>query len=325
MDEIQIKEQYNLQVENYRRTGENVKESLEVLLNEAEIPTLHITYRVKEFESFFKKVQKKKYSQPFIENEDFCGLRIILFLPEHLKQVDEIINNEFEVVSNIDKSQELENDQFGYRSMHYIAKVKPDWCNVPIYRGLSQIKFEIQVRTILMHAWAEVEHKLAYKNSKSVPPILTRKLSRLSAKFEEADEQFQQIFDEIIGIQKSTTTDLERKNVGHEELNLESLQGMLDFYLPKFEKHRKMLSDLYEDIQAKNLTFEQVRELVSLTEKHSQWIQDAVHGANSEYKTTQANLLKYIIDAKLTPSKDMGNEGRNKIHLNLVKIVDKDT
>jgi hypothetical protein len=54
------------------------------------------------------------------------------------------------------------------------------------YKGM---RAEIQVRTALQHAWAAVSHKLDYKSADEVPPTLRRKLFRLSAMFELADEQ----------------------------------------------------------------------------------------------------------------------------------------
>jgi len=36
----------------------------------------------------------------------------------------------------------------------------------PNYRGLSKLNFEIQARTILMHGWAAINHKLLYKHEK---------------------------------------------------------------------------------------------------------------------------------------------------------------
>ena len=63
----------------------------------------------------------------------------------------------------------LEPDRFGYRSRHFIVSVNREWLKAPNYRGLSGLKAEIQVRTILMHAWADVEYKLAYKKRNMFP------------------------------------------------------------------------------------------------------------------------------------------------------------
>lgn len=60
------------------------------------------------------------------------------------------------------------------------------------YAGL---RAEIQVRTALQHAWSAVNHKLDYKSPTEVPRELRRRLFRLSALFELADEQFSELRD----------------------------------------------------------------------------------------------------------------------------------
>jgi putative GTP pyrophosphokinase len=59
----------------------------------------------------------------------------------------------------------------------------------------ADIRAEIQVRTALQHAWSAVHHKLEYKSSTEAPPELRRRLFRLSALFELADEQFSELRD----------------------------------------------------------------------------------------------------------------------------------
>ena len=66
-----------------------------------------------------------------------------------------------------------------------------------MFRDYADFKVEIQIRTILMHAWAEIEHRLAYKKQAHIPSHLRRKFSRISAKLEEADEQFEELIQEI--------------------------------------------------------------------------------------------------------------------------------
>jgi hypothetical protein len=59
----------------------------------------------------------------------------------------------------------------------------------------ARLRAEIQVRTALQHAWSAVNHKLDYKSPTEVPRELRRRLFRLSALFELADEQFSELRD----------------------------------------------------------------------------------------------------------------------------------
>jgi putative GTP pyrophosphokinase len=58
------------------------------------------------------------------------------------------------------------------------------------WSGLATLRAELQVRTVLQHAWAAVSHKLQYKREDDIPVQLRRKLFRLSALFELADDEF---------------------------------------------------------------------------------------------------------------------------------------
>lgn len=92
-----------------------------------------------------------------------------------------------------DKVDNLEPDKFGYRSHHFVVTLRHEWLNVPNYRGLEGIKAEIQVRTILMHAWADISHKLSYKKKEHIPELFQRNLFQLSALFEIADDRFEML------------------------------------------------------------------------------------------------------------------------------------
>lgn len=61
---------------------------------------------------------------------------------------------------------------------------------MPLFRDCDGLKVEEQLRTILMHVLAAISHKLLYKRENDAPNVLKRKLNRLSALIELADEQF---------------------------------------------------------------------------------------------------------------------------------------
>jgi hypothetical protein len=71
---------------------------------------------------------------------------------------------------------------FGYRSLHYVCRAEG---------GLpAEARFEIQVRTLLEHAWAEIEHDLGYKSPEAIPAAARRRLHRLAGLLELADQEF---------------------------------------------------------------------------------------------------------------------------------------
>lgn len=175
-------------IKSYDNLGLNLKNNLETLLNESEINFMEIEYRTKTLESFENKIKRKNYKNPMEEIEDFCGVRIICYYINDLKKIDTLINENFNIISKVYKDAELEENKFGYRSNHYIVTLKDEWCSVPVLKNLKNLKAEIQVRTILMHAWADISHQLNYKQSSDKK--FERKLNQLSALFEIADTHF---------------------------------------------------------------------------------------------------------------------------------------
>ncbi|WP_051872864.1 GTP pyrophosphokinase [Flavobacterium chungangense] len=258
MEKQEIQVHYENNHKLYLRLAENIKQALITFLSEQQISYHTISSRVKEFDSYFEKIERKGYDKPIEQIEDFCGLRIICFYPLDLGKIAEIINEEFDVLDSIDKTENLEADRFGYRSNHYIVKIKKAWAKAPNYRGLENLKTEIQVRTILMHSWADIEHKLAYKTKDDIPLKFRRKLYQLSALLEIADSQFQELKNEKEIFKKS----LIFENKGQpkfdfsKDINLDTLQAYLDFTFPDRSKGNTITRRLLEELMSHNISLE---------------------------------------------------------------------
>ncbi|MEZ4804654.1 MAG: (p)ppGpp synthetase, partial [Bacteroidia bacterium] len=261
--EESLKIKYNELKPLFERTCTNVKEVLTIFLKENNVPFLAVSTRVKDFSSFYLKIDRKKYCNPFNETEDFCGSRIILYHLSDIVKVNQIIRKEFDVQNNEDKTDKLNVNEFGYRSYHFIVKLKDKWLETPNYRGLKGIKIEIQVRTVLMHAWAEIEHKLGYKNKDQVPKELRRKLFLISAKLEEADGQFQELVRDIGDYQNELISKAEKKGrFTSNEFNLNTIQALLDFYFPEHEKREYATLESLKEIRSLEIPLTKVVEYV---------------------------------------------------------------
>lgn len=261
-NKVPIKELYERFSPKYKQLANNLKHDLERLLNQAKIDCFDIDYRknscIKEFESFWEKIERKGYRKPFHETKDICGLRIICYYTKDLEKIKKIIKKEFDVKEFEDKAKLLEPDQFGYRSWKFIVTVKNSWLKAPNYRDLKEIKAEIQVLTILMDAWANLEYKLGYKQPVDIPKQFKRRLSRLSALIEEADERFEDLRKEREKYIKQITE--KTKKIGHFDIrrpmNLDTLQAFLDFYFPDRSKNTTFTSQILDAIIKNNLSFE---------------------------------------------------------------------
>lgn len=227
----------------YERLATNVEQALIQFLNEENISTFDVEKRVKEDKSFLDKVIRKSYAQPFEEMEDIVGVRVICFYNEDLLAIDAIIKDQFVVISYSNKSQELDDDQFGYASNHYVVQLKDEWLQAPNFRGLKGLKVEIQVRTILMHAWAAISHKLLYKKNDDVPKEFKRKLNRLSALIELADEQFDDIKNMKVEYQNNVVVD---ENLS---LNADSFLALMRKYFPNRDIFESDISNILSEVR----------------------------------------------------------------------------
>nr|WP_225917473.1 (p)ppGpp synthetase [Pseudomonas kurunegalensis] len=232
----------------------NIATALNQTIGEASIPLFSVESRIKDDKSFTDKLEKKRYSSPFDQIEDLCGLRVICYYQEDISKICDIVEREFHVLKKEDKRNNLNEDQFGYTSCHYVVQLREDWLAHPGARGLNGLKAEIQIRTMLMHAWAAISHKLLYKKEDDVPAQIKRQLNRLSALIELADEQFDSI-KEVKSKITSHIFDDQGDNDAAPELTSDSLLAIWQKYSPEREFDETDVSDLLKEIRIAGYDF----------------------------------------------------------------------
>ncbi|WP_025119781.1 MULTISPECIES: GTP pyrophosphokinase family protein [unclassified Serratia (in: enterobacteria)] len=139
--------------------------------------------RVKERDSLEKKLVKKNKYRNIDEITDVVGIRIITHYADDVDKVAEIVEREFLVdkENSINKASSLEPDRFGYLSLHYIISLDKNRSALFEHSKYKDTKIEIQIRTILQHAWAEIEHDIGYKSNIGLPDVIRRQFSRLNS------------------------------------------------------------------------------------------------------------------------------------------------
>lgn len=127
---------------------------------------------------------------------DIIGLRVVCLYESDIPKVKDIISSNFEVISETDKSKSIEehDDLFGYKGLHLDLKLNGARLALPEYKNFTSIQFELQIRTTIQDAWSTLDHKIKYK--KNIPHNLKRRINRLAALFELADQEFMYIRDE---------------------------------------------------------------------------------------------------------------------------------
>ena len=187
-----------------------------------------VTSRGKSLESFNKKAQSEKYTDPVNEIKDMAGIRVITYLESDVTKAVDILEDLFDIdkKNSLDQSQLLGSDKLGYRSVHYVAKFNKKRCRLPEYKPYENLPFEIQIRSILQHAWAEIEHDRNYKFTGKLPTQLERRFYLISGMLECADREFVAIAQEIDKYKNTVVEDLIKGDLNI-EINTTSLREYL--------------------------------------------------------------------------------------------------
>lgn len=211
----------------YARLTTAVVSILENLLRERSIEFLAISGRTKDKRSALEKVTRKGYTDLDKQFTDLSGVRVVVFLESDVRRVCGVIQEAFSIdaSNSLDKDSLLSADRIGYRSVHYVCDLGKNRALVDEYRSLSNFQFEVQVRTVLQHAWAELTHDRNYKFSGKLPRDLERKLYLYAGLLEVADRGF----DETAAAIDSYSKELrERTAQGDFDLEVTSL-SLIEF------------------------------------------------------------------------------------------------
>lgn len=209
-------QQYAALVPKLREVGQGLHARLERLVRDAGIPVSFVTWRLKEPASLAHKLARPDKSYRALwEVTDLVALRVSVSFEDHVEQVARLIEQQFEV----DFGNSLERVRpAGYRSVHYVCA----------HRGgpHEDFRFEVQVRTALQHAWAEVEHDLGYKVDDAVPEAIRRRFTRVAGLLELADQEFVSIRKDLAASRDAARATLARSD-GDLPIDLVSLDALV--------------------------------------------------------------------------------------------------
>lgn len=153
--------------------------------------------RVKALESLSQKQSRPKY-QAAVGGEpvkDLLGMRIVVPFLEDTESVVEFLRDKYSVIEVERKSDSLSFREFAYDAVHLVIELQSHAEDCPLPKGLPLV-CEVQVRTYLQEAWAEVEHELIYKSYSALPDAATqKKLAALNASLMLSDTVFQELRD----------------------------------------------------------------------------------------------------------------------------------
>lgn len=227
------KDQIKVNYEKYRKLFAVILKNIQTkITGEIQLnPKPVYKSRIKSFDSYYSKLLRLKSKeaselQELVCLTDMMGIRIICAFLEDITTVENQIKRTYEVKEIEHKGNPQNIREFGYESTHILIGIPKDCLNLDEIedeeiRNLpipEKLVCEIQVRTILQDAWAEVEHELIYKQEFTpFDAPLRRKLASVNASLNLADIIFQEIRDYQEKLQKEVA---ERRTSFYEQADI---------------------------------------------------------------------------------------------------------
>lgn len=193
-----LREQYESRRPLYQELAENLEGQVRAAV-EALDHIDRIEFRVKDTDSFLEKCRDPEliepYDEPLVDVEDQVAGRIIVFFLDDIERVAAEIEERFNPVE-FERHRPEKDAEFGYESEHRICRIPPP-CEPEGWEEADPVPntFELQIRTLFMHAYAEPQHDFAYKAVEELTPSNRRELAWIAASAWGADRAFQRVYD----------------------------------------------------------------------------------------------------------------------------------
>ncbi|QIM48992.1 hypothetical protein G9Q38_07255 [Pusillimonas sp. DMV24BSW_D] len=205
------------------------------------------SYRVKVIDSIKEKLERKKYSHPHDEMTDLVGARFVVLLRSDIDVLDRVILNRscWSVSKDRDYINETLSDPsvFDYQSMHYLVRNPATriLADVEIPEGLA---CEVQVRSLLQHAYAELVHDDIYKADVFVHEGTKRLVARSMALMESTDGIFVEISRELENIRSAQTCLFEAARLVYRDINSDAEDKPTELYHVIADTYRDALKEV---------------------------------------------------------------------------------
>ena len=237
-----ILEDYRKQREDFVKLGDTVHTLLADIVKELGLVVLAVEHRVKEEKSLAGKLERKGDGYNTLEDiTDILGARVVCFMADEIDQIGKKVEETFVIdwENSSDKRALIKEDAFGYLSLHYI-------CSLPFGdKWPDEIcgkKFEIQIRTILQHAWSVIQHDIGYKSDFGVPRDIKRQFARLAGLLELADDEFVRARDNMVDY----TEDIRKRIITDEADDVVINMISLNEYVLHNQKMQSILQEIAE-------------------------------------------------------------------------------
>lgn len=176
---------YETSYHEFVEAAEGIGLEVKKILADSGVPAA-VRWRAKDPESLREKIRRKGYTNPSRQVLDLIGVRAIVYHKDDVDFAVDALSTDLDISQrfSIDKRRVLGVREFGYQAVHLVARLP----HASLGRGRIQRplrrQFEIQITTILGHAWAEIEHEVVYKSGIEYPNEVFRKFAAIAGTLE---------------------------------------------------------------------------------------------------------------------------------------------
>lgn len=176
----------------YERWAEALAALVTQLLAAHGLKVDHIEHRAKDVASLVRRVKHRVPPQDLASIPDLAGVRVVVHYANDKASAWKILADALSPLLRMSHQNraQAEPDRFGYSSDHLVVKLDRRRAALPEWHDYQKLIAEIQIRTVLEHAWAVVSHDLVYKANFPIPAELRRKINATSAILEQQDGGF---------------------------------------------------------------------------------------------------------------------------------------
>lgn len=245
-----------------------------------------ISGRAKAAASLENKIARKIYKNPLEEIHDLAGVRVVCSYQADAEALTEHLHELFSIHWEEDKIAGLGAQLMGYGGTHFGVSLGTKYAG-GVYNEITDLKCEIQVRTVLQDAWAIINHHLVYKNEDAVPERLKRDLNNVASLLEVAQSVFDTVRQKKFNYEQEISSKLlSTADFLSQKLDLDTLTAYSRWKFASMEVSLNWSNRLLSDLQLES--YPTLREIDLAVERSAP--------AVAAYKLEKPQLFLYSTD-----------------------------
>lgn len=210
--------------------------------------------RAKQVESLRRRLEQsnKMDTQTLeIDRRDLAGARLVFYTNNDVDRfiASRLIRDNFDIEEDSTKVHHPlpENEGLRYRAIHYTVRLREDRVRLPEYAEFADLRCEIQVQTILNHAWSETSHDIIYKDNlgtgfgKRALEAITRRFERIVDRYlipagyeiQKAQQDYERVLQGKAWFDQDIVQRLDQAQDNNERYEI--LSGLKDYTIPYYD------------------------------------------------------------------------------------------